>query len=69
MKAEIARSAPARRCSLREVDIDVAPELVERYGRSVPVLEIAGRAAFKGRLTVAELDEKIARALRERELA
>jgi len=72
MKAEIARADLARggaRCELREVDVDSDPVLAERYGRSVPVLEIGGRAAFKGRLTALELEAKIARALREREPA
>jgi hypothetical protein len=48
---------------------DRDPSLVEKYGRSVPVLEIAGRAAFKGRGTAEEIARKVERALREREPA
>ncbi len=33
-----------------EVDIDVDPELVERYGLCVPVVEIEGRERFRGRV-------------------
>lgn len=65
MKAEIARARPGAPFELREVDIDADPALVARHGRSIPVLEIAGRPAFKGRLTAAELEAKLAR--RERE--
>jgi len=72
MKAEIERAARkgnAGRWELSVVDIDADPSLAERYGRSIPVLEIEGRAAFKGRLTAEELERKVARALREREPA
>ena len=69
MKAEIARARIGRSCTLTEVDIDRDPALVERYGRSVPVLEIAGRAAFKGRCTAEEIARKVERALSEREPA
>jgi hypothetical protein len=69
MKAEITRARLEDRVELRIVDIDSDPSLVERYGHSVPVLEIEGRAAFKGRLTAKDLERKIARALREREQA
>ena len=66
MKAEIGRAKRGGRCALLEVDVDMDPILVERHGRSVPVLEIDGRVAFKGSLTVEDLERKIARALRER---
>ena len=72
MKAEIARADLKRlgvRPELRVVDIDGDPSLVERHGRSVPVLEIEGRVAFKGHLTAGELERRVARALREREPA
>lgn len=65
MKAEIARAGARELYALREVDVDVDPALVERFGRSVPVLEIAGRTAFKGRLTAAEFHRKLERARRE----
>ena len=66
MKAEIEHADLGGRCALLVVDVDMDPILVERHGRSVPVLEIEGRVAFKGRLTVEELERKIARAIRER---
>jgi hypothetical protein len=69
MKEEIARARLSRTCTLREVDIDRDPKLVERYERSVPVLEIDGRAAFKVRCTAEEIVRKVERALREREPA
>jgi glutaredoxin len=34
----------------REIDIDRAPALVERYGLCVPVIEIDGRERFRGRI-------------------
>ncbi len=61
MKREIARARLDAPHALREVDIDRDPELVRRFDRSVPVLEIAGRIAFKGRLSAAELERKFAR--------
>lgn len=61
MKAEIGRARLARRCELREVNIDTDPALVERFGRSIPVLEIAGHVAFKTRLERGELERKFAR--------
>jgi len=69
MKAEIERARLGRTCTLREVDIDTDPTLVAKYDRSVPVLEIAGRAAFKGRCTAEDVARKVERALSEREPA
>lgn len=72
MKAEIERAArmgTGGRWDISVVDIDSDPDLVERFGRSIPVLEIEGRAAFKGRLTAEDLERKVAAALREREPA
>jgi len=67
MLAEIGRARLAGRVALREIDVDSDPALAERYGRSIPVLEIAGRPAFKGRLTAADLARKVERALRDPE--
>jgi len=50
MKAELAAAQLPRDWELIEVDVDGDPALVERFGESVPVLEIGGRVAFKGRL-------------------
>ena len=67
MKEQLAAARTARPFELREVDVDRDPELVERYGRSVPVLEIAGRVAFKGRLDTAAFERKFERLTREPE--
>lgn len=73
MKAEIVRADLGNRlgvrCEVREVDVDGDPDLVARYGQSVPVLEIDGRAVFKGRLTAEDLERKVRRARSEREPA
>ena len=61
MKAEIERAGLERPYTLEEIDIDGDPELVARWGESIPVLEIAGKLAFKGRLSAAELQKKFRR--------
>jgi len=65
MKAEIRRARPRARLRTVEVDIESDPELLRRFGRSVPVLAIGGRPAFKGRLTARELEQRVARHLAE----
>jgi len=65
MKRELARARPRERFELREVDVDSDPVLAERHGLSVPVLEIAGRPAFVGRLSAAEFEAELARRARE----
>jgi hypothetical protein len=65
MKAELARARVQPPFRLLEIDIGRDPELSARYGASIPVLEIAGRAAFKGRLTVTEFERRYARRLAE----
>ena len=69
MKREIAEAGLGRTCRLSEVDVDLDPALAELHGRSVPVLEIEGRPAFKGRLTAADLRRKVERARAGRETA
>ena len=66
MKAELERARPRRRFELTEVDIESDPGLMQRFGRSIPVLEIAGRVAFKGRLSAADFERKLERIVRER---
>ena len=61
MRAEIGRARLSGPCTLDVVDIGTDPELEARFGRSIPVLEIAGRVAFKGRLTAPELERKFRR--------
>ena len=51
------------RFQLEEVNIESDASLLERFERSIPVLEIAGRVAFKGRLTPDEFRRKYARIL------
>ena len=69
MKGEIERARIPRSCDLTVVDVDSSPALAEKYGRSVPVLEIDGRAAFKGRCTAEEISRKVERAIAAREPA
>lgn len=61
MKAEMARARIGDPYSLEEVDIDGDEELVRAHGRSIPVLEIGGRTAFKGRLTATDFERRFAR--------
>ena len=61
MKAILAAARTARPFTVREVDIDSDEDLVARHGRSVPVLEIAGRTAFKGRMRAEEFEPKLER--------
>jgi len=65
MKDQIARARLSAPHVLEEVDIDRDPELVRRHGRSIPVLEIGGRPAFKGRMELADFERKFARRARE----
>jgi glutaredoxin len=64
MKHVLARARTARPFVLSERDIDLDPELHARFDRSVPVLEVAGRVAFKGRMTRADFERKYARLTR-----
>lgn len=61
MLAAIDGSPAARQLVIEHVDIGGDPVLEENYGRSIPVLEIAGRVAFKGRLDGEALVRKVAR--------
>ena len=61
MKAKLERAKTSRPIHLREVNIAGDSELEERYGLSIPVLEIAGRVAFKGRMTTSEFERKFDR--------
>jgi hypothetical protein len=38
------------RLEVRPVDVDTDPDLAARYGLEVPVVEIAGRVRFRGRV-------------------
>jgi hypothetical protein len=63
MKDVLTQTKVAPRFRLSEVNIEEDPELLRRFERSIPVLEIAGRTAFKGRLTAADFRRKYARIL------
>jgi hypothetical protein len=65
MKVTIRAAGLGERVELREVNIAGDPALEEAYGRSIPVLTIDGRVAFKGRLTAEELEGKLDRYGRE----
>jgi glutaredoxin len=65
MKAELARARVRPPFTLVEIDVEGDPALRARYGTSVPVLEIGGRAAFKGRLEAREFARRYARRLAE----
>lgn len=56
---EAARTSAA--FALEVVDVDRDPELAERYGHEVPVVEIDGRKAFKYRLTTRQLLRRLER--------
>jgi glutaredoxin len=50
--------------ALVRLDVDADEPLRARFDRSVPVLAIGGRVAFKGRLERADLERKFARLAR-----
>ena len=47
--------------TLREVDIESDPALYEAHRNDIPVIEIDGRRAFKHRVTVRQLVERLSR--------
>jgi glutaredoxin len=57
----------AARCeelyTLREIDIDLAPDLARRYGWDIPVVLINGVETFKHRLTPSEFKCELRRAI------
>jgi glutaredoxin len=59
MKAVVHEAARGFALGVAEVDVDSAPELREKYGSEVPVLFINGRKAFKYRVTVEELKQRL----------
>jgi glutaredoxin len=61
MKASIRAAGRKIPIDLVEVDVDASRELTDRYGAEVPVLLINGRKAFKYRVTVKELEERLGR--------
>ena len=61
MKAAVREVAGSISLGVEEIDVDSAAELKESYGSEVPVLFINGRKAFKHRVTVKELRERLMR--------
>jgi glutaredoxin len=61
MKSTLSRVADRVAFTLEEIDVDTSPILQEKYGNDVPVLFINGRKAFKYRLTVRELEQRLKR--------
>ena len=59
MKAAVREVAGGISLCVEEIDVDSADELKERYGSEVPVLFINGRKAFKYRVTVEELKNRL----------
>lgn len=53
--------------SLREINIDHDPDLVQRYGWDVPVIIINGIETFKHRLNTSEFEREIRRAIDTRD--
>ncbi len=47
---------------VRRIDIGDVPDLEARFGEEIPVLFVAGRKAFKYRVTEAQLRARLARA-------
>ena len=56
MKQELARAGLERRYALEEVDISGDAKLSKLYGLRIPVLAIAGRVAFEGKLDPAHFE-------------
>jgi hypothetical protein len=59
--AEIELARRSLEFGLAVIDVDSDPELAERYGHEVPVVEVDGRKAFKFRLTARELLRRLRR--------
>jgi glutaredoxin len=59
MKTALREVAAGISLRVEEIDVDSADELKERYGSEVPVLFINGRKAFKYRVTVEELKNRL----------
>jgi glutaredoxin len=52
-----------RQYTLREIDIDLDPELTRRYGWDIPVVLINGVETFRHRLTPSEFKRELNRAI------
>ena len=63
-KAEIARAGCPHLFDLEEIDIDLDPRLATLYGYDIPVVTIDGAHAFKHRLTAADFEHAIRKAVK-----
>lgn len=61
MRGVVAKVAGECGAEFEEVDISRHPDLLARYGEEIPVLFIAGRKAFKYRVTESQLRARLAR--------
>jgi glutaredoxin len=61
MKEVIRQVSEKVSMDLEEIDVDSSAQLKETYGDEVPVLFVDGRKAFKYRVTVKELEERLGR--------
>ena len=61
MKRVVERVRQQTAFALREIDVSVDPELMERYGEEIPVLFVDDRKAFKYRVTERELRRRLER--------
>lgn len=61
MKEVIRKVAGEISFEMKEIDVDTAPDLREKYGSEVPVLFINGRKAFKYRVREEELRKRLKR--------
>lgn len=59
MKITIRQVAERFPLAVQEFDVDNSQELQERYGNEVPVLFVNGRKAFKYRITVEALENRL----------
>ena len=59
MKEVIRKVAGEISSEMKEIDVDAAPDLQEKYGSEVPVLFINGRKAFKYRVTEGALKKRL----------
>ena len=61
MKGIVAKAASSVPLEVVEIDVDSDPALQERFGSEVPVLFIDGRKAFKYRVNLKKLKQKLQR--------
>jgi len=58
-KTIIRRAQAGTPFSFREVDIDLDPELRQRYNEEVPVVFVGGKKAFKYRIDLREFRKRL----------